>query len=209
MSEIRLFYMKGACSLLPHILFHEAGLSFTTSAENNGSISDELLRLNPKGKVPLLIANGEVITENIAIMTYISNQVPEKNLLGAVGTMDPIRVYEWFSWLGSTVHAVGFGTFFRPQRFTVSDDADVHAGIKEQAKKALLASFKMVEDRLDGVHAVGDKFTAADVYLLVFWRWAQSTFGMDLKAEFPKYSALTETVAKRESVVKAMREEGL
>lgn len=209
MSEIKLFYMKGACSLLPHILLHEAGLPFTTSAETNGSISDELLRLNPKGKVPLLIANGEVITENIAIMTYISNQVPEKNLLGAAGTMDPIRVYEWFSWLGSAVHAVGFAAFFRPQRFTVSEDADVHVGIKEQAKKALLASFKIVEDRLDGVHAVGNKFTAADVYLLVFWRWAQSTFGLDLKAEFPKYCALTETVVKRESVVKAMREEGL
>ncbi|KAJ5451078.1 hypothetical protein N7491_000260 [Penicillium cf. griseofulvum] len=199
MSEIKLFYKKGACSLLPHILLHEAGLSFTTSAENNVSMSDELLSLNPKGKVPLLIANGEVITENIAIMTYISNQVPEKNLLGAAGTMEPIRVYEWFSWIGSAVHA----------RFTVSESADVHAGIKEQAKKTLLGSFKVVEDRLDDVHAVGGKFTAADVYLLVFWRWAQLTFGMDLKAEFPKYSALTETVAKRESVVKAMQEEGI
>lgn len=209
MSEIKLFYKKGACSLLPHILLHEAGLSFTTSAENNVSMSDELLSLNPKGKVPLLIANGEVITENIAIMTYINNQVPEKNLLGAAGTMEPIRVYEWFSWLGSAVHAAGFGAFFRPQRFTVSESAGVHAGIKEQAKKTLLGSFKVVENRLDGVHAVGGKFTAADVYLLVFWRWAQLTFGMDLKAEFPKFSALTENVAKRESVVMAMQEEGI
>jgi glutathione S-transferase len=53
-------------------------------------MSDEVLSLNPKGKVPILIANGEAITENIAIMTYINNQVPEKNQLGAAGTMEPI-----------------------------------------------------------------------------------------------------------------------
>jgi glutathione S-transferase len=206
MSNIKLYYSPGACSLAPHILLHETGHAFTTKQEGRGA-SDELRALNPKAKVPVLLIDDTVITENIAIQTAISNLAPEKSLLGAPGSLESIRILEWLSWLATSVHATGFGLYFRPFRFTTSSDEKTHEEVKARAKELLKDAFDLVEEKLTGVHAVGDRFTAADAYLYVFYRWGSTIW--DMEATFPKYAALAASVQARESTIKALKEEGL
>jgi glutathione S-transferase len=111
---LKLYAVQGSCALASHIVLRESGLSFTTQIwmrdelVNIGGMPPEFLAINPKGKVPALQVNDEVVTEGLAIMTYISQLAPEKKLLGK-GTMETVRCYEWLGYLASSLHAVGFG----------------------------------------------------------------------------------------------------
>jgi glutathione S-transferase len=115
---LKLYAVQGSCALASHIVLRESGLSFTTQIwmrdelVNIGGMPPEFLAINPKGKVPALQVNDEVVTEGLAIMTYISQLAPEKGLFGRT-EMERVRVVEWLGYLGSTVHGVGFGTCFR------------------------------------------------------------------------------------------------
>jgi glutathione S-transferase len=113
---LKLYAIQGSCALAPHILLRESALPFTTQIwsqaeiKKNGGMPSELLAINPKGKVPCLQVDDEVVTEGVAIMTYISQLAgAEKGLFGK-GPMETVRCYEWLGYLASTLHAVGFGT---------------------------------------------------------------------------------------------------
>ena len=74
-----LYLAPGACSLADHIALHEAGLNFDhvkvdlkTHRTEDGR---DYTVINPKGYVPaLLLSSGEILTENIAILSWISDQ---------------------------------------------------------------------------------------------------------------------------------------
>ena len=61
---------------------------------------------------------------------------------------------------------------------------------------------------MTGVHAVGDAFTAVDVFLYVIYRWGY-LLKLDMKGRFPKYTELVLEVTKRDSVLKAVEKEGI
>ena len=78
---LTLYYSPGACSLASHIALHEAGEKFdlvkvnlkTHALEDGRSFKD----INPKGYVPALqFDNGDVLTENVAILTKIADRHP-------------------------------------------------------------------------------------------------------------------------------------
>ena len=82
--KLILAYSPIACSLVPYILLTEAGVPFETLPVNLGkgeNAAPEYLRINPKGKVPALIIDGEVLTENVAIQYWIARQYPQANFL--------------------------------------------------------------------------------------------------------------------------------
>ncbi|KAJ5770678.1 glutathione S-transferase GST-6.0 [Penicillium nucicola] len=206
MTDIKLFYHPGACSLAPHILLQESGVQFHTQKETIGQFSPELLALNPKARVPVLKIDNATITENLAIMTAISNLVPEKQFLGAPDTLETVRVAEWIAWLSGTLHGNAFGLLFRPARFT--DDESCFDSLKQKGRELVRECFESIEKKLVGVHAVGERFTAVDAYLLVFYRWGGEV-GFDMKMLYPKYAALATEVLARPSAVSALAAEGL
>ncbi|HWK66777.1 MAG TPA: hypothetical protein VNS34_17770 [Rhizobiaceae bacterium] len=111
MSEIKLWFSPGACSLAPHILLREIEAPFEavkTSIPDGAHLTEEFTQLNPKNRVPVLLLDGEVITELPAIATAISNLAPKRSLMGRTD-LDMVRVYEWMNWLSGTVHGQGFG----------------------------------------------------------------------------------------------------
>ena len=70
--KLTLAYCPIACSLVPYILLLEAGADFDVLPVNLGkgeNFSPEYLRVNPKGKVPALIIDGQVLTENCLLYT--------------------------------------------------------------------------------------------------------------------------------------------
>jgi len=97
--ELQLFISPGSCATAAYALFIEFGLPFSTKAINffKGFPTDAL-HLNPKGRVPILHINGEIITEMSAITMAIAQLVPDRKFLGDTN-MEAIRCYEWFSFL--------------------------------------------------------------------------------------------------------------
>ncbi|KAL4863327.1 hypothetical protein BDV12DRAFT_177569 [Aspergillus spectabilis] len=211
MSAIKLFFAPGACSLAPHILLQSSGLDFTPLRIEYGGVEvqfpDQFRKLNPKMKVPVLVVDDEVITELPAICTFISNLAPEKHLMGKT-PLENVRVLEWLNFLSGTVHSTGYGLFFRPWRWTTSNEEATHAGIKEKARETLLKHFGYIESRLgeDKDFAVGDGLTAVDPLLYVMYRWAKSGFDLGV---YPKFGKLVERLEKLESVRTAVKKEKL
>ncbi|WP_375463582.1 glutathione S-transferase family protein [uncultured Methylobacterium sp.] len=208
MSEIRLWYSPGACSLAPHVLLHEIRAPFDaieTSVAKGANLTDDFARLNPKRRVPVLALDGAVITEVPAIATAIANLAPERHLMGRTA-LDRVRVCEWMNWLSGTLHGQGFGGLWRPQRF--SDEPRVFESIKARARTTISECFEVIEHRLTGPHATGDGFTAVDPFLLVFYRWGNGV-GLDMPTTYPSYARFAQRLVQRASVATALAAEGI
>src|SRR5262249_7623976 len=107
--RMKLYYSPGACSQNPHIMLREAGLKFDLVKVNLGTHKTEkgadYYGINPKGYVPALeLDNGQVLTENIAIVQYIADQKPEAKLSPAAGSFERYRLQEWLAFIRTEVH---------------------------------------------------------------------------------------------------------
>jgi glutathione S-transferase len=193
---MKLYLAPGACSLADHIALREAGIDFEpvkvdlrTKRTENG---EDFNAINPKGYVPALVFDdGQLLTENAAILSWIANRAPE---LAPEGEMGRIRLIETLSFLSSELHKP-FGRLFFPV-----DDAD-----KQAATKAINRRLAFLANRLQGDYLFGGQFSAADAYLFVMLQWAQN---MGIEAPEP-LAAFRERVKARPAVQEALREEGL
>src|SRR3954468_10942709 len=115
---MKLYYLKGACSLASYISLCEAGIKFEgvevdrqTRKTPDGT---ELSKINTKGYVPVLqLDNGETLTENVAILQHIADQAPAGKLAPPAGTLARYRVVEWLAFVNSEVHK-SIGALFNP-----------------------------------------------------------------------------------------------
>jgi len=202
-----LYYSPGACSLVPHIALEEGGAKFTPRrivlAEGAHRTAD-YLNINPHARVPALEVEGHVITENVAILNYLATRFGS---VGAVPLDVPLaaaRCNELLGWFASTVH-IAFAQIWRPERFTA--DSDVYPTIIAGGHEALRAHFAEIEGLLDGRWTVDGHFTAADSYLLTFFRWAKR-IGHDTGG-YPLWAALVERIVERPAVQRALATEDL
>lgn len=193
---MKLYYAPGACSLSDHIALHEAGLPFThervdlkTGKTEHGKDFSEI---NPKGYVPALeFDDGELLTENVAILEWIGQQKPD---LMADGPLGRSRTLEVLAFVTSELHK-NFSAYFGG----ASDDQ------KDKARKQLDKRFGEIGAQIKGPFLFGDKFTVADAYLFVVSTWTDH-FDLELPETI---SAFRKEVEKRPSVQKAMEHEGL
>lgn len=199
---MKLYYAPGACSLAPHITLREAGLDFepvkTDIRAKKLPDGSDYLAVNPQGAVPALgLDNGEVLTQNVAIMDYISDQAPDKGLIPEDG-MTHYRVMELLSYITSEVHK-SYAPLWKP---------DSTEEAKTAARELIAKKFEYLQGRLgDGPYLTGDKFTPADAYLFVMLNWAGMK-DIDL-SRFPALVAYHKRVGERPAVQEAMRVEGL
>jgi glutathione S-transferase len=205
-NELRLFISPGSCSTAVHILIQESGLPFTAEViDVKQGFPSERLHLNPKGKVPFLHMDGETITEVPAIMIAIAQLVPDKKFFGSTN-LETVRCYEWLNFLSAELHAQGFFTVVRPHYFI--DDTSAHGALQQKGSAKINKCYEVIEEKLTGLHAVGNAFSVADAYLLPFYRWGNA-MGFPMKETFPKYTALVENLAEMESVKKVCEVEGI
>ena len=200
---MKLYYSPGACSLSPHIVLHEAGLACTPvlASTKTHKLQDgtDFYTINPLGYVPVLeLDDGTRLREGPAIVQYLADQVPQKNLAPAHGTLARYRLQEWLTFIGTEIHK-GFTPLFIP---TTPEE------YKPQVKKQLLARLQWVDGELAGKsYLMGEHFSVADAYLFTVTNWGQYV-GLDL-AHLKNLAAYRERVAARPGVQAAMKAEGL
>ncbi len=122
---MKLFYKPGACSLASHIALRESGLDFTIDsvdlAKKRLENGDDYLLINPKGQVPALLLDDEVLlTEGVAIMQYIADRVPDRQLLAPVGTIARYQTLEWLNYVATELHKGFTRCSARIRRMTTS-----------------------------------------------------------------------------------------
>jgi glutathione S-transferase len=200
---MKLYYSPGACSLSPHIVLRESGLAFelALASTKTHKLADgtDYYGISPKGYVPLLeLDNGERLSEGPAIVQYIADQVPAKNLAPANGTMARYRLQEWLNFITSELHK-GIGALFNPAL-----PEDYKPAVKERA----LGRLKWVDEQLEGkAYLMGDDFTVADAYLFTVANWTQFV-GIDISG-LKQLGAYMGRVAARPAVQEALKAEGL
>ncbi|MDR7096670.1 glutathione transferase GstA [Hydrogenophaga laconesensis] len=200
---MKLYYSPGACSLSPHIALHEAGLSFEAvpAPTKTHRLPDgtDYYTINPLGYVPLLeLDTGERLREGPAIVQYIADQAPQKNLAPANGTLARYQLQSWLNFIGTEVHK-GFSPLFNP---ATPDD------VKTATKDRLGQRLKWIDGELAGKqYLMGDPFTVADGYLFTVTNWAPRV-GVDISA-LANLTAYRARVAARPAVQAAMKAEGL
>ena len=200
---MKLYYSPGACSLSPHIALREAGLAFEPVLSNlkSHTLADgtDFYGVNPLGYVPMLeLDDGTRLREGPAIVQYIADLVPAKNLAPANGTLPRYRLQEWLTFIGTEVHKT-FSPLF-------------NAAMPEEAKKIsrdkLASRFKWLDGELkDKQYLMGESFSVADGYLFTVTNWAKA-MNIDLTG-YPNLVAYRERVAARPAVQEAMKAEGL
>ena len=199
---MKLFYAPGACSLSSHIALLEAGVPFTTEKVDLRAKTTEsgldYNTINPRGYVPALqLDNGQVLTEGPAIVQYIADQVPAKNLAPANGTMDRYRLQEWLTFIGTELHK-GHSPLFAPG--TPED-------YKPLVRERLQSRFAWIDKQLAGKDYLMGSFSVADAYLYTVSRWGQFV-GVDTSG-LPNLQAFKQRMEARPGVQAALKAEGL
>ena len=200
---MKLYYSPGACSLSPHIVLHEAGLAYTPvlASTKSHKLQDgtDFYTINPLGYVPVLeLDDGTRLREGPAIVQYLADQAPHKNLAPANGTLARYRLQEWLTFLGTERHK-SFGPLFTPG--TPED-------YKPQVRERLLGRLQWVDGELaHKPYLMGEQFTVADAYLFTVSNWCGHV-GVDISG-LKHLAAYRERIAARPAVQAAMKAEGL
>lgn len=195
--SLLLFYTPGACSLVPYLTLTEAGADFQVQPVNMDKgehLKPEYDRVNPKHKVPVLVIDGEPLTENVAIQIWIARQFPQARLLPS-GALEEVRAIAFLAWCASAIHPA-LTPNARPQRYC--DLPGSEDSVRRCAQALLKQHFTVAEQALEGRDwFFADHYTAADAYFYWCFRRA-SQFNMDLSA-FPNCQAHLERMQARPS----------
>jgi glutathione S-transferase len=193
---MKLYLAPGACSLSEHIALHEAGLPFErVTVDLRSKRTDEggdYSQINPKGYVPALVLDdGHVLTENVAILDWIAEQCPR---LAPQGDRARTRLLEMLAFISTEIHKQ-FGRTFFP-----TSDAERDAAFEKIDKR-----LNYVAERLESAYLFGPDMSVADAYLYVMLRWAGGK-----KRALPKALAdFKARVEARPAVQMALQHEGL
>ncbi len=200
---MKLYYFTGACSLASNISLREAGLPFELVKVDRRTrkTADGLdyLEVNPKGSVPALrLDNGEVLTENIAVLQYIADRSPSAKLAPPQGSMERYRLVEWLAFISTEIHKT-FSPLFRE---------DAHAEVKSYVRKNLSGRLDYL-NRAIGTRSflMDQQFTVADAYLFTVLGWGRHV-NVEL-AQWPQLAHYAERVGARPHVIEALKSEGL
>jgi len=192
-----LYYAPGACSLADHIALHEADLAFDrvkvdlkTHTTEDGR---DFTTINPKGYVPALaLDGGELLTENVAILSWIADQAPG---LAPGGPLGRYRLLETLAFISTEIHK-SFKPFFTPG----ATDTD-----KAKAGQAITGRLGLLVGQMHGAYLFGDDAGVADAYLFVMLTWAKKN-----EVAIPEpLGAFFERMKERPAVELALRHEGL
>jgi glutathione S-transferase len=202
--KLTLYYAPKTCALVPYVTLTEAGAEFDVRNVNSrtGQLkTPEFLAVNPKHKVPVLVIDGEPLTENVAIQIWIARQFPHANLL----PKDPkkeIKAISLMAWFSSTIHP-HLTPNARPENYC--DLPGSGESVKRVANKMLFEDFAIADGLLAGREFFFDHFTAPDAYF--FWCFRRGlSFKLDL-SKFTHCAAHFERMRLRPSVRRVLAHE--
>ncbi len=200
---MKLYYAPGACSLSPHIVLCETGLPFEMVKVDldtkRTEAGDDYHRINPLGYVPALeLDDGTVLLEGPAIVQYLADQAPARQLVPPAGTFPRYVLQQWLNFISSELHK-GCGALFQP---------DLPEDVKASFRRRLGDRFAYTAGHLgDQDYLLGDLFTVADAYLFVVLSW-RDYIGLDL-SPWPVLLQYSDRIMARPAVKQALRNEGL
>ncbi len=202
---MKLYYKPGACSMAAHIILNEVSAPHSLEKVDTGAgITDAgqaYSDINPRGYVPALrLEDGDVITENSAVLQFLGDHFADHALIPKAGTKERLRLQEVLSFLSSELH-VAFSPFFTKP--------EMNEERKQSATQKLTRKIGEFDALLPDAapFILGDGFSVADAYAFVILNWT-NFIGVSLDP-WPKLVEFQARIGKRPAVMQTLQEEGL
>ncbi len=210
--SLTLHFAPGACSFVPHVLLEASGAPFepTLVKLHKGEQREPAyLALNPRGQVPVLVDNGTVITQIVAICLHLDARFPEAHFL-PTEPLARAKAIETLAWMNNTVHPT-FTHYFMPGKFT--DQPEAQAALKSYATVQYRQLMTELQQLLQASQQAGQPWMSGtrvgplDTYALTLLRWG-SIAGIN-PADFPALWSHVQRVAEDTAVKVVMERERL
>jgi glutathione S-transferase len=194
-----LYFSPLACSMASRIVLYEAAAeaAYRRVDTKAGRTADgeDYRAVNPKGLVPALRTDdGEVLTENAAILQYLGDRFPAAGL--APQGFERYRLQQWLSFIGSELHKMVFTPLFR---------AAADPAARAPALAAATRRLGYLDGHLAGREWLLDRFSVADAYLAVVLNWAPLV-DLDL-SPYEAVTAYRDRAHRRPAVARALADE--
>jgi glutathione S-transferase len=200
---LKLFHAWGSCSLAPLIALEEAGADYEVavmSTRDGDQRRPEYLAVNPKGRVPALVTERGVLTENPAILAYIAQSFPEARLAPIADPWAFAQAQAFNSYLCATVH-VAHAHKHRGYRW--ADTEAAYEDMRRKVPETETACFQLIENEmLQGPFVLGDTYSICDAYLFTLADWLEDD-GVDPR-QFAKVYEHRERVRARPALRKVL-----
>lgn len=210
--SLTLYFAPGACSFVPHCLLEASGAAYepTMVKLHKGEQYDEAYKaINPRSQVPVLVDDGQAVTQIVAICSYLDGKFPQMGFLPASG-MARAKALEAFAWMNNTVHPT-FTHVFMPNKYSASPE--VQADIKAHAVETYRGLMGELQTLVSDAQARGDAWLAGaqfgplDAYALTLTRWG-SIAGINPEG-YPALWAFVQKVAAHPPVQRVIERERL
>ena len=194
MTDFTLYHFPGACSQVTLCALETAGVAYTLRLVNlarGEQATADYKAISPLGKVPALVVDGEVLTENAALLVYIAALHPEAGLFPANPTPRQLSdAQAGLSFVCGTLHPQVRG-LANPQRLTTGNTE----GVRERSTELAAKSFAYAEARLAARGWWLDEGSIVDVY--VNWAFNVARInGLDVSA-YPLLCGLAQRLSAR------------
>ncbi len=156
--------------------------------------------INPAGKVPALRDEAVLLFESAAILTYLAEKYPDKDLLPKLGCIERAEVFQWMfygmSELEQPLWTNAKHKFALPKRHRIPE-------MKEVAQYEWRKACEVVDQSLKGNEfIVGNKFSMADIIIGQTLLWGRL---VDFQHDLPRLDEYATNLARRDALKRARR----
>lgn len=168
-----LYYYPNNASLAPHFLLHHMQLPYElvlVDKKSNSQKSAEYLKLNPAGRIPTLIDDGQPIFESPTICMHLAESHPKHGLIPPVGDKARPLFLQWLAYLNNTLQAE-LMVYYYAHRHT-NDESTVE-NVKAAQEVQIANALSVIDEQLaKHKYLIGEKLTAVDYFLFMLAEWS-------------------------------------
>jgi glutathione S-transferase len=173
--RMTLYGASSTAATIVHWLLLELGVPHELrllDLERGEQRSPDYLAINPQGRVPALVIDGQVLTESVAIAMHLADLYPQAGLAPAPGTPERGAYYRWMLFCACTLMPA-YRRWFYPHEPAGAGHADA---VKARARAEIEGAWQQVADHLaaNGPYLLGAGRSAADFVLTVLMRWSRN-----------------------------------
>ena len=173
--SVVLYGSRSTASLVVHWLLIELGIAHELvqlDFEKREQKSPGYLKLNPQGRVPTLVIDGQVLTESVVIVMHLTDLHPQAGLAPATGSAARAAYYRWMLFAAYTLMPA-YRAWFYPGEPAGEQNVDE---VRARARGAIESAWQQVDEHLaaNGPYLLGDAMTAVDFVFTMLMRWSRN-----------------------------------
>ena len=196
-----LYYDLGSAAMGVRVILEEIGAPYKltqSTKDRSKPRPPEQMAANPNGWLPVLFWDDNSMYEAAAITVFLCDRHPESGLAPSANEDDRGRYLQTLTYFSNSVQNA-FQLYYYPDRF--ADKPEGEPSARRRGIRRLNETWKVIDDQIgDNQWILGDRFSAADIYLFMLTTWLDIPGGHPPTEEFPNVKRVADKVMQRPSV---------